>query len=175
MLKLAWGDAQVWMDTAEVLYLQAVENLRESPRRPIGYPAVNQWNIAAVCAGYAFELMFKVLAKAGGGDPKAEHEPSEAYKHLAPDDKVEIDRIIVDHGWNKVTELLTFLDKDLCDKDRKYWMVPPKGGPAKGVFHSGGRRGMDALKRLHRELSEFAIRRIDDRQEVYEDWPGTKL
>ena len=136
---------------------------------------MNELNVAAVCAGYAFELLFKVLVKAGRDElPKALHEPSVAYEHLTREDKVEIDRIIVDHGWNEPAELLGFLDKDLCDKDRKYWMRPPNGGDAKGVFHFCGRRGTDALKRLHRELSEVAIKRIDDRQ-VYEDWPGTEL
>ncbi len=163
------------MEMAEMLYLRNVGNPQEYPRRPTGYPRMNELNVAAVCAGYAFELLFKVLVKAGRDElPKALHEPSVAYEHLTREDKVEIDRIIVDHGWNEPAELLGFLDKDLCDKDRKYWMRPPNGGDAKGVFHFCGRRGMDALKRLHRELSEVAIKRIDDRQ-VYEDWPGTEL
>ena len=41
------------------------------------------------------------------------------------------------------------------------------------MFHFGGRKGMDALKRLHEELSDFAIERIEDNPDVYEDWPGT--
>ena len=176
MLKLDWGDAQIWMGMAEMLYLRNVGNPEEYPRRPTGYPRMNELNVAAVCAGYAFELLFKVLVKAGRDElPKAEHEPSKAYGDLTPKDKVEIDRIIVEHGWNDPADLLAFLDKDLCDKNRKYWMRLPRGGEAKGVFNFGGRKGMDALKRLHRELSEFAIERIDDRQDVYEDWPGTEL
>ena len=61
MLKLDWGDAQIWMDTAEMLYLRNVENLRGSLPRA-GYPGTNELNVANVCARYAFELIFKVLA-----------------------------------------------------------------------------------------------------------------
>ena len=173
MLKCDWGDAKVWMDTAEKLYLRNVGDSKEfSDIRMSGYPHGNELNVAAVCAGYAFELIFKVLVKASGKQPKARHEPSVAYKNLAEQDRVEVDRIIVNHGWNDSRELLSYLDERLCHRDRKYWMRTPSGGNARAVFSFGERIGIDALKRLHRELSELAIRRIND-QEVYEMWPGT--
>lgn len=173
MLKLDWGDAQVWMDTAKMLYLRNFGDSKElSDIRMSGYPQVNELNVAAVCAGYAFELIFKVLVKAGGNQPKARHEPSVAYKHLTVEDSVEVDRIIVNHGWKDSKELLTYLDKDLCDKNRKYWMRPPSGGNAQAKFSFGGRKSMDALKRLHKELFEWAMKRISD-QQVYEIWSGT--
>lgn len=173
MLKLDWGDAQIWMDTAEILYLRNVGDSKElSDIRMSGYPHGNELNVAAVCAGYAFELIFKVLVKAGGNQPKARHEPSVAYKHLTEKDRIEVDRIIVSHGWNDSRELLSYLDEKLCHRDRKYWMRTPSGGDARVVFSFGGRKGMDALKRLHQELSELAIRRISD-QQVYEIWSGT--
>ena len=173
MLKLDWGDAQVWMDTAEKLYLSNVGGSKElSDIRMSGYPHGNELNVAAVCAGYAFELIFKVLVRAGGNQPKAKHEPSKAYMRLTAKDKVEVDEIIVKHGWKDSKELLTYLDKDLCDKNRKYWMRPPSGGNAQAKFNFGGRKGMDTLKKLHQELSEFAKKRIND-QQVYEMWPGT--
>lgn len=172
MLKLDLGDARVWMDTAEVLYLRNVGNPSESRRRRIGYPHANELNVAAVCAGYAFELLFKVLARAGGGEPKAKHEPSAAYSHFKPTDRSEVDRILAQHGWNQPDELLEFLDKNLCDKDRKYWMRPRGGGDAKGTFYFSGRKTMDALNRLHEELSRFAIKQIGANPKVHEDWPG---
>ena len=172
MLKLDWGDSQVWMDTAENLYLQNVGSPEEFFQQPLGYPGGNELNVAAVCAGYAFELIFKVLVKAGGNQPKAKHEPSVAYKQLTAEDRVKVDRIVVKHGWNDSNELLTYLDEYLCNKDRKYWMRPPSGGEARGVFSFGGRIGMDALKKLHQELSALAKQRIDD-QQVHEMWPGT--
>ena len=65
---------------------------------------MNELNVAAVCAGYAFELLFKVLVKAGRDElPKAEHEPSVAYEHLTREDKVEIDRIIVGRASGTAT------------------------------------------------------------------------
>ncbi len=172
MLKLDWGDAQIWMDTAEMLYLQNAKNPGEFfPRAD--YPRMNELNVANVCAGYAFELIFKVLARAGGKQPEPVHKPSVAYGCLEQEGKDLVNRIVVDHGWNNPDELLEFLDEELCHRDRKYWMRPPKGGKARGTFHSGGRKGLDALKRLHKELSKLAIKRIEDNQDGYEDWSGT--
>ncbi|MDE0332839.1 MAG: hypothetical protein OXL41_13330 [Nitrospinae bacterium] len=171
MLKLDWGDAQVWMDTAEILYLRNAENPRGSLPRA-DYPGTNELNVANVCAGYAFELLFKVLVRAGGMQPEPVHEPSAAYEHLKQEDKDAVDRIILKHRWNDSGEFLTYLDKVLCDRDRKYWGRTPKGGNAKTVFSFGEQKCMDALKRLHKELSDFAIKRIEDNPDVYEDWPG---
>ena len=172
MLKVEWGDAQIWMDTAEMLYLRNVENPHGFLPRA-SYPGTNELNVAAVCAGYAFELIFKVLVKAGHNQPEPVHEPSAAYERLTPEDKVVVDEIIVNHGWNNPDELLDYLDEELCDRDRKYWGRSPKGGNSQVVFSFGGRKGMDAFKRLHQDLSDFAIKRIEENPEVYEDWPGT--
>ena len=175
MLKLDWGDAQVWMDTAEMLYLRNVENPRGSIQRA-GYPGTNELNVAAVCAGYAYELIFKVLVRAGDDEPEAVHKPSAAYKLLIKEDRTAVDRIILKHKWNDSSEFLAYLDEYLCHGDRKYWMRPKQGGDIDDievVFSFGGRKGMDALKKLHKELSDFAIKRIEENPEVYEDWPGT--
>lgn len=175
MLKLDWGDAQVWMDTAVRLYRRNVSAAEPyQPQQPV-YPRANELNVAAVCAGYAFELVFKVLVKARSGNPAAVHEPSEAYEQLVtlrPGDQKELDRIFATHEWNDPGELLDFLDKQLCDKNRKYWMRPPSGGAAHGVFSFGGRKSMDALKLLHMDIPALALKSINDRQYVYEDWPG---
>ena len=171
MLKVDWGDAQVWMDTAEMLYLRNVENPRGSLPRA-GYPHTNELNVATVCAGYAFELIFKVLVRAGGKQPKPVHEPSAAYERLEQENKDAVDRIFANHGWKNPDELLDYLDEELCDRDRKYWGRSPKGGNPQVVFSFGGRKGMDALKKLHKELSDFAMKRIEENPEVHEDWPG---
>ena len=131
MLKLDWGDAQVWMDTAVMLYARNATDPEKAQRRLPGYPWGNELNVAAVCAGYAFELIFKVLVKVRSGRPEPKHESSEAYRILrdiAPGDCDEIDRIVANHGWNNSSDLLKLLDEQFCDKDRKYWMRPPKGG-----------------------------------------------
>ena len=171
MLKLDWGDAQIWMETAEMLYQRNVENPGKFSLRA-GYPRMNELNVATVCAGYAFELIFKVLARVGHNQPEPVHEPSAAYERLTQEDRDAVDRIIASQGWNDPVEFLAYLDEYLCHRDRKYWMRPKSGGNVQGMFHFGGRKGMDALKRLHKELSDFAIKRIEENPQVHEDWPG---
>ncbi len=173
MLKLDWGDAQVWMEVASTLYLRNVPNSIEAPRKPIGYPRGNELNVAAVAAGYAFEIIFKVLVRVGGHQPDPTHDPSAAYKRLGEIERVEVDRIITRHGWHNTDELLAFLDADLCHRDRKYWMRPPAGGRASGVFNLSGPRSVGALNKLHRDLSALALDRINENEDVYEQWPGT--
>ena len=175
MLKLDWGDAQVWMDTAVLLYSRSTPTSDDFVRAIPAYPWGNELNVAAVCAGYAFELLFKVLVRARGGQPEPQHEPSVAFRMLAKlarGDCEQIARIVTQHGWTDTEELLRYLDTHLCDKNRKYWMKPPKGGRARGIFNFVGRKRLDALKRLHEDLSQFALKRINERQDVFEDWPG---
>ena len=94
---------------------------------------MNELNVAAVCTGYAFELVLKVLVEAGGGEPKPIHDASIAYQQLIPKDKENVDRIIAKHGWNDPDEFLAYLDEHLCHRDRKYWMTPQKAG-LRGVY-----------------------------------------
>ena len=179
MLKLDWGDAQVWMDVATTLYMRNMPNPEVLPRGTTAYPRVNELNVAAVCAGYAFELIYKVLVRVGGRQHEGLHEPSRAHEKLAPRERTEVERIVTSHGWKDASELLAHLDEHLCDKDRKYWMrpPPPKVGTAQGVFHfGGGRKGIDALKRLHKDLSALALKGINERQDGPEEvWSGTDL
>ena len=173
MLKLDWGDAKVWMDLATELHTRNTADPQNRHRS--GYPQMNELNVAAVCAGYAFELIYKVLVRVGGGQPESSHEPSRAHAKLAQTERTEVERIISSHGWENASELLKHLDEYLCDKNRKYWMRPPPPGSgiATGVFHSGGRKGMDALQKLHEDLSNLALKRIEENPDVHEDWPGT--
>ena len=175
MLKLEWGDARVWMDTAATLYTHVVSNPNGFPHRRIGYPDGNRLNVAAVCAGYAFELIFKVLARACGGQPEGVHSPSKAYECLDQERMNEVKQIVTDHGWASPDEFFGFLDEELCDANRKYWMrpKPPRRGPAHGKFHIGGRKGIDALEKLHDKLSALAMKTIEENHDVFEDWPDT--
>ena len=177
MLKLDWGDAQVWMNIAEELYLRNAKAPEDFLRTASGFPHTNEMNVAAVCAGYAFELIYKVLVRIAGGKPDAKHSPRSAHKKLKElnDREVgaEVDRIIAHHGWDEHDHLLEYLD-DLCHGDRKYWMRPKDGGK-RGVttMSVGGRKGCDALKRLHEDLSRFAMKRIESNSDIHERWPGT--
>ena len=168
MLKLYWGDAQVWMGIAKMLYIR-----NASFRGRAGYPHTNELNVAAVCAGYAFELIFKVLVEVGGHLPAGTHKPSVAHNKLAEQDRIEVDRIIVAHGWDAI-KFLDYLDEELCHGNRKYWMRPrpPKTGPAKGSFDIGGPSGCDELQKLHTDLSNLAMKRINE--SIHEEWPGTE-
>ena len=175
MLKLDRGDAQVWMDTAVASNRLNAPDPKCSMRRVPGDRWGNALNVAAVGAGYAFELVFKALVKVHGGTPKPVRPPGVAYDDhavLAPADRDKVDRIAANHGWRDSGKLPAFLDEHLCDKDRKYWMRSPAGGPARGMFSFSGRKRLDVLKRLHRGLSLLALRRINERQGAYEDWPG---
>ena len=173
MLKLEWGDAKVWMDTAAALYRQVISNPNGFPHSRSGYPDVNRLNVAAVCAGYAFELIFKVLVRACGKQPSGRHEPSDFYDLIDAERKAEVCRIVTEHGWENTCDFLAFVDEHLCDKDRKYWMRPrpPRVGDARGTFHIKGPRDIGALTKLHGQLSDLAIKTIEENHDVYEDWP----
>lgn len=168
MNKLAWGDAQVWMDASVRIYNNA---RKEKSAR---YPKENELNVAYVCAGYAFELIFKILVGLSGTIPKAKHEPSVAFGKMATKYRIEVKRIVIKHGWKDIGPFLDHLDNNLCHKDRKYWMQPPQGGPAKASFQLGGKRGINALSQLHEALSNFALDAIENDSDVHEVWSVKK-
>ena len=169
MLKTNLGDALIWMETAEKLY---VANLEEFSRTRAGCPHTNALNVAAVSAGYAFELVLKVLVEAGGERPKPRHEARIAYEQLKliPESREDVDRIIAKHGWDDPDEFLAYLDGHFCHGNRKYWMMSPNGEQEQVVFNIGGRKGMDALRKVHKDLSDLALKRINDSRS--EGWPG---
>ena len=175
MLKVDLGDTQIWMQSAETMYLQSVDASLAGAE----YPATNQLNVACVCAGLAFELLFKVLARAGGVTPRSEHQPSKAYKKIKEmsDKKLadSIENIFFQHGWDNVDELFDFLD-DLSNPDRKYWGLPKSGtGCRHATFSNGGRKGVDSLREMHRDLSRLALLKINARNakmEREEIWDG---
>lgn len=170
MLKPELGDARVWMELAEQLYISSTAH---GARFDSGYPDRNRFNVAKVCAGYAFELVFRVLARAAGGEPEPRHEPSLAYECIEDLDNEDIfnsvNEILSCHGWADHEELMIFLD-DLSDKDQKYWMRTTQGPRNPSYFSIGGRKGMDALRRLHNDLSQLAYAKINSSTEWLEVW-----
>ena len=164
MIKVYCGDAKIWMKTAKRLY----ECNRENFRKMAGYPHSNELNVAAVCAGYAFELVYKAIV-ATVSQPREVHSPSTSHQELCPADRADLKRIIASHGW-KVSEFLRFLDDDLCNPSRKYWMV--KDGSTSPVrFSVGGKLDYEKLSDLHEEMVKFALERIK-RTSVHEAFPG---
>ena len=168
MNKLAWGDAQVWMDASVRIYNNAGDE------RGARYPKENEFNVAYVCAGYAFELIFKILVNLSGTIPTAKHEPSVAFGKMAVKYRAEVKRIVIKHGWKDIGAFLDHLDNNLCHKDRKYWMRPPQGGPASAWFQLGGIRGIKALGQLHGALSNFVLEAIENDSDVHEVWSVKK-
>ena len=178
MLKLDWGDSQVWMTVAVQLHSNTrTAHRSRSPHHAspsYRYPKENELNVAYVCAGYAFELLFKLLVKLSGKQPIPKHEPSVAFGDISHKYRDEIEQIAQRNGWRDTNELLKFLDDSLCNTDRKYWGRSPKGGDAHVVFHVGGRRSMSALCQLHEKLSDFALDAINDDLNVEEIWAVSK-
>lgn len=171
MLKLDWGESQVWMVIAAETHNKEhreQDSLGNSVRHR--YPKENELNVAYVCAGFAFEIIFKVLVKLSGKAPKPKHEPSIAWKDICEKYCTDVERLIVSHGWTDITVFLQFLDQHLCNKDRKYWMRSPSGGPAAGTFSIGGPRGINALWQLHEELSNYVLAKINADHNVHEIW-----
>ena len=171
MLKLDWGDSQVWMTIAVELHNNEPTTLgsHRTPS-PYRYPKENELNVACVCAGYAFELLFKSLVRLSGKLPKPKHEPSIAYSDISEKYRVQIIRVARRHGWNDINDLLTFLDESLCHVDRKYWGRSSKGGEARVTFHIGGPRSLSALCQLHEELSDVALDAINNDHYAEEIW-----
>ena len=185
MLKLDWGDAQVWMDIATTLYMRNAPNPPNPPnpevlpRRTTAYPQVNELNVAAVCAGYAFELIYKVLVRVGGRQHKGQ--ATSLAEHMRDSLRQSVQR---SNGLSPATDGETLLN---------YWHIsmsisvtrtastgcvlhPRKLGGHKGCFDFDGRKRIDALKRLHKDLSALALKRINERPDGSEEvWPGTDL
>ena len=169
MLKLDWGDSQVWMTAAVELNNNATRAPNSRNRLAASrYPKENEFNVACVCAGYAFELIFKVLVKLSGKEPKPVHKPSVAYLDIKPSYCAETERIAKLHGWTDIAILLQFLDESLCQTDRKYWGRPPGGGQARATFHLAGIRSINALYKLHVDLSDFVLVSINKELDVHE-------
>lgn len=169
MLKLDWGDSQVWMTAAVELHNNATGAPDSRNRLEVSrYPKENELNVACVCAGYAFELIFKVLVKLNKKQPKPVHKPSVAYRDILPIYRTEVERIAKLHGWIDITNFLQFLDESLCQTDRKYWGQPPGGGQARATFHLAGIKSINALYKLHVEFSNFVLDAINRDLDVHE-------
>ena len=115
------GDSQVWMKTA-------IERDKASGRGQSGVKAdMNELNVAHVCAGLAFELVLKALAKSEGRPVKAKHEALKNFGALSKKSQESVSQIVKTHTSNTVEGFLEYLDERMCHPDRKYSMVGRKG------------------------------------------------
>ena len=94
---MGWGDAQVWMKMAEELY---EGNLQEGLEgKALAFPWINEMNVACVCAGYAFELLYKVLVQLGGETPDPKHQIKSSHEKLCESDRNEIKEPLINSAF----------------------------------------------------------------------------
>ena len=98
------------MSVAEDLYLRNAKNPEGFLQDRGEFPKTNEMNVAAVCAGYAFELIFEVLVRAAGGKPDPRHPPRDADNKLQ---EVGDGRNVLAHG--------------LEERSRDGWRIRPGG------------------------------------------------
>ena len=167
MIKAYIGDAKVWMRVALELHGPNAKAFAEGKLGLRVYPHANQLNVAAVCAGYAFELVIKALIRGGLKEPTDGHMPRDVLKQMSPCLQNRVRSMIVAHGWVRPDHFICFLREDFCHKDRKYWNRPKEGGPAKGQAIFEGPHSIPGLAPLFADLAELALGLADQ-----EDWPG---
>ena len=115
------GDSQVWMKTA-------LDKDRQSGRGRSGVePDHHELNVAYVCAGLAFELVFKALAKSEGRAAMTKHDAGRNYQNLRPESQRVIQAFVEEHTGKTIGDFLAYLDEHMCHPDRKYWMVDKRG------------------------------------------------
>ena len=112
-------DAAIWMDVA-------VRLDRESGRAQKSGPSNHfKLNVAHVCTGLAFELAYKSLLVAEFKLPKKTHSIKKLHKMLAPATRERVEQWFKEVGWDKSDRLLEYLDEEMSNPDRKYWMENP--------------------------------------------------
>ena len=120
------GDSQVWIETA-------VERDKASGRGQSGVETdMHELNVAHVCAGLAFELVLKALAKSERRTSTTKHEALKNYRALSKKSQDKIAQIVKMYTSNSIQGFLEYMDERMCHPDRKYWMVGRKG-EARGV------------------------------------------
>lgn len=119
-ISLWLGDSQVWMKTA-------LEKDRTSGRGSDGGTDHHELNVAHVCAGLAFELVLKALAKSEGGQVVVRHDSDTCYQALSQQSRTRVDRAVKMHTSLDIGDFLQYLDERMCNPDRKYWMVDRQG------------------------------------------------
>ena len=157
------GDSRVWMQTA-------IEKDRKSGRGRVvgGDIEHHELNVAHVCAGLAFELAFKALAKSEGRNIIAKHESEYNYKNLSADSQTKIKNFVESSTTHKMDNLLEYLDERMCNPARKYWMVGKDGksGGGTGFVTGIGELTIPYLANIHAEIVRMAG------ENAFESWEG---
>ena len=119
-------------------------------------PSANELNVAYVCTGIAFELVYKDLVQVSGKIPISSHRIRDVHEQLERDTRRKVERVILAHCWKNIDEFLNYFDDTLRHEARRYWMIPKKRETPEFVSKhhlSLGYNGIDNLARLHHELA----------------------
>ena len=158
------GDSQVWMQTA-------IDKDKASQRANNHLDTdVHELNVAHVCAGLAFELVLKALAKSEGRQIVTKHEATKCYRALSKQSQEHIATIIQNRTALTFQQFLRYLDDRMCHPDRRYWMVGRKG-EARAVGFAVNLKGLVVpdLANVHADIAELVG------ANTFEDWqPGTQ-
>ena len=144
------GDSQVWMKTA-------VEKDRASGRGQNDVETdMHELNEAHVCAGLAFELALKALAKSERRPITKKHESAKNYRALSTKSQLRIKQFVEKETPNTIEGFLQYLDERMCHPDRKYWMVGKKGeaGPV-GFVHNVEGLIIPDLEKVHSKIVQM--------------------
>ena len=144
------GDSQVWMKTA-------LDKDRHSGRGRSGVEHNrHELNVAYVCAGLAFELVLKALAKSEGRTATKKHDAGRNYQNLRAESQRVIQAFVEEHTGKTIGDFLAYLDEHMCHPDRKYWMVGKRGEMRSVGFLIGDEHFViPALATVHAKIADI--------------------
>ena len=155
------------METAERLCKEATEKGGKNPNQ-------NKLNVAFVCTGYAFELIFKIPVKISGIEKNYQHETHIAYVKMCRKYQDGFEKIVNAHGWDDIIVFMHYLDSVVHHRDRKYWMQPPKGGAAYATAYLDGPKSISSLADFHKELWWYVHGVIETDSDILELWDNER-
>ena len=146
----AWlRDSTAWMEAA--VYIDDLSKRCAPEGESIDH---HRANVAHVCAGYAYELLMKSIAKADDVPIDPTHSVRSTFEQLGKQRQSEIQLVAAAQGVADVGKFLDDVDKRLCDTNRKYSMFKTDMWSAGGLsFHFSGPGSIPEFARIHREIA----------------------
>ena len=159
-----WGIANasmstVWMEMAvqQAETGQAVHREGDGPRST---GDLFRLQVATVCGGLAFELLWKALVQLDDKVARPVHRPGELMVDVCEVVRDRVEATAKAVGWAGLQELHEFLDRHLCNPDVKYNLRTPDGRGGRGFASwAAGLRSMPELSRLH--SSVYAVWNVE--------------
>ena len=159
-------DSHAWMATA-------LQKDRESGRAEQAFELNHHvLNIAMVSAGFAIELVYKVLAEAEGGPIVKKHEIAKLHNAIPSlETKRAIEVFLKELGWRNTKDWLEFMDSNISHSTRRYWNHDPDKESQSGLNFTTGIDIMTvpSIAKVHVRLSDMA------RQRIWQNWESAPL